>query len=372
MKLDDIRQILALTQIEGIGSVLARKLLQHFHSPEEIFKASPQRLMQVDGIGKMVCQHIKNAQLAFAKAELELKYIQKHAISCIPITDADYPAYLKQCPDAPVLLFSSGNTVWHNRRVISIVGTRKVTPYGVDFCRKLLDALKPYNPIIVSGFAYGVDITAHAYALDIGLTTVGVWAHGFEHIYPKEHRKFVGRMEQNGGFLTEFWHNAYPDKENFVRRNRIVAGISEATIVIESADSGGSLITAKLANDYSREVFALPGRISDKYSQGCNHLIKTNQASLLTSADDIVYMLNWDRAKKRAQAQPLAMQLGLFDCLTDEEQKIITYLQQNTRSEIDWIALGCEMPVFLVNSLLLQLELKGLVRMYQGKICELV
>jgi DNA processing protein len=372
MTLNDIRHILALTQIEGIGSVLARKLLQHFNDPEEIFKTTPQKLMQIEGIGKMVCQNLKNKHIAFAKAEKELNYIQKHDIQCLSIIHAQYPEYLKQCPDAPVLLFSSGNTVWHNRRVISIVGTRKVTPYGIDFCRKLLDTLIPYNPIIVSGFAYGVDIVAHAHALDIGLTTVGVWAHGFEHMYPKDHRKYVARMEQNGGFLTEFWHNAYPDKENFVRRNRIVAGISEATIVIESADSGGSLITAKLANDYSREVFALPGRISDKYSQGCNHLIKTNQASLLTSADDLVYMLNWDRNKKRAQSPPLAMQLGLFETLTSEEQKIITYLQNHTRSEVDWIALGCEMPVFLVNSLLLQLELKGLVRMYQGKMCEII
>lgn len=372
MKLNDIRHILALTQIEGIGSVLARKLLQHFKDPEEIFKTSPQKLMQIDGIGKMVCQKLKEHHVAFAKAEVELKYIQKHDIHCLSITDADYPEFLKQCPDAPVLLFSSGNTVWNQRRVISIVGTRKVTPYGVDFCRRLLDGVKAYDPIIVSGFAYGVDIVAHAYALDIGLTTVGVWAHGFEHIYPKDHRKYVTKMEQNGGFLTEFWHHAYPDKENFVRRNRIVAGISEATIVIESADSGGSLITAKLANDYSREVFAVPGRVTDKYSQGCNHLIKTNQASLITSAEDLVYMLNWDRNKKKAVAQPLAMQMGLFDSLTEEEQKLITYLQNHTRSEVDWIAIGCEMPVFLVNSLLLQLELKGLVRMYQGKMCELV
>ena len=208
--------------------------------------------------------------------------------------DENYPDRLKHCIDGPVLLFSSGNIDLKNRKIISIVGTRQITSYGTEFCRKLIEDLAPLDPIIVSGFAYGVDIVAHQLAMDHNLQTIGVVAHGLNQIYPKPHKKYVAKMEQNGGFMTEFWSTSNPDKENFVRRNRIVAGMTEATIVIESADRGGSLITANMANDYNRDVFAVPGRITDKYSQGCNNLIKTQKANVLTSAADLIYNLNWD------------------------------------------------------------------------------
>src|SRR5690606_4799607 len=229
----------------------------------------------------------------------------------------NYPEKLKHCSDAPILLFSTGNFDLNHRKVLSVVGTRQITSYGTAFCKKLIKDLTEINPIIVIGFALGTDITAHLSAIENGLQTVGVLAHGFDRIYPPSHKKYVRQMEENGGFLTEFWSGSIPDKENFVKRNRIVAGISDATIVIESASKGGSLITANLANDYSREVFSVPGKTTDKYSQGCNNLIKTQRANLLTSVDDILYMLNWDLKPKKEKV----IQKQLFLDLNPEEQK---------------------------------------------------
>jgi DNA processing protein len=247
------------------------------------------------------------------------------------------------------------------------VGTRQITSNGTEFCKKFLEDLAPLNPIIVSGFAYGVDIVAHQLAMDHGLQTIGVLAHGLNQIYPKTHKKYMAKMEQNGGFLTEFWSSSNPDKENFVRRNRIVAGMSEATIVVESADKGGSLITANMANDYNREVFAVPGRITDKYSQGCNTLIKTQKAQLLTSAADLIYHLNWD-----LQTATKSVQKQLFVSLDPEEQKIYDYLLQSGKEVLDSIAIDCQMPTYKLSSLLLNMELKGVIRPLPGKLFEAI
>jgi DNA processing protein len=257
---------------------------------------------------------------------------------------------------------------FENRKMISIVGTRQITSYGMDFCKKLIEDLAIFNPIIVSGFAYGVDIVAHQAAMDNGLQTIGVLAHGLNQIYPKTHKKYVAKMEDNGGFLTEFWSNSNPDKENFVRRNRIVAGMSEATVVIESAEKGGSLITAMIANDYNRDVFAVPGRISDKFSQGCNHLIKTQRANLMTSAADLVYILNWELETKTTKP----VQKQLFVSLDGDEKKIYDYLQQNGKQILDIVALECDFPIFRISSILLNMELKGVIRPLPGKLFEAI
>jgi len=248
------------------------------------------------------------------------------------------------------------------------VGTRQVTSYGADFTRKLIEDLAPLNPVVVSGFAYGVDIVAHQAAIDCGLQTIGVLAHGLNQVYPKTHKKYIAKMEQNGGFLTEFWSSSSPERENFIKRNRIVAGMTEATIVIESAEKGGSLITANIANDYNRDVFAVPGRSSDKYSQGCNNLIKTQRANLLTSAADIVYMLNWELEEKNSKP----IQKQLFISLDSEEQKIYDFLQKNGKELLDIIALECEFPIFKISSLLLNMELKGVIRPLPGKLFEVI
>jgi len=267
-----------------------------------------------------------------------------------------------------VVLFQSGAIDLQHRKLISIVGTRQVTSYGADFCRKLIEDLAPLNPVIVSGFAYGVDIVAHQTAIDCDLQTIGVLAHGLNQIYPKIHKRYIAKMEQNGGFMTEFWSASSPERENFIKRNRIVAGMTEATIVIESAEKGGSLITANIANDYNRDVFAVPGRSSDKYSQGCNNLIKTQRANLLTSAADIVYMLNWELEKKNAKP----IQKQLFVTLDSEEQKIYDFLQKNGKELLDIIALECEFPIFKISSLLLNMELKGVIRPLPGKLFEAI
>ena len=361
----ELLHLLALLKIEGVGDIVAKKLLNHCGSAEKIFQTKSSFLSAIDGIGQVLIKKLKDKSV-FKLAESELKFIQDNTINLLYYQDENYPNRLKHCIDAPVLMFASGNLNFNNRKIISIVGTREITSYGTEFCKKLIEDLAPLNPIIVSGFAYGVDIVAHKTAMDCNLQTIGVIAHGLNQVYPKVHKKYVAKMEENGGFLTEFWSTSNPEKENFVKRNRIVAGISEATIVIESAEKGGSLITANLANDYNRDVFAVPGRISDKFSQGCNNLIKTQRANLLTSAADLIYILNWEFEQNEHQV----IQKKLFVSLDNEEQKIYNYLQQQGKQELDTIALECGFPVFRTSSFLVNMELKGVIRPLPGKLFE--
>ncbi|MGL2988501.1 DNA-processing protein DprA [Flavobacterium sp. RSSA_27] len=358
--------LLALQSIEGVGDILAKKLIHHFGDAESVLKAKSHQLAAIDGIGAILLKNMKNRSI-YQKAESELNFIQNNGISVAYFQEENYPERLKHCFDSPLLLFSAGNLNVNQQKIISIVGTRQITSNGTEFCKKFIEDLAPLNPLIVSGFAYGVDIVAHQVAMDFGLQTIGVLAHGLNQIYPKTHKKYMAKMEQNGGFLTEFWSSSNPDKENFVRRNRIVAGMSEATIVIESAEKGGSLITATMANDYNRDVFAVPGRVSDKYSQGCNTLIKTQKAQLLTSAADLVYHLNWD-----LKIETKSVQKQLFVSLEPEEQKIYDYLLQSGKEMLDSIAIDCQLPTFKLSSLLLNMELKGVIRPLPGKLFEAI
>jgi DNA processing protein len=362
----DLFYLLALQRVEGVGDIMAKKLLTHCGSAEAVFKTKTQQLAAIDGVGTHLLKNLKD-QSVFDKANKELEFIKSNAIKVAHFHDDEYPERLKHCIDGPVLLFSSGNIDLKNRKIISIVGTRQITSYGTEFCRKLIEDLAPLDPVIVSGFAYGVDIVAHQFAMEYDLQTIGVVAHGLNQIYPKPHKKYVAKMEENGGFMTEFWSASNPDKENFVRRNRIVAGMTEATIVIESADRGGSLITANLANDYNRDVFAVPGRVTDKYSQGCNNLIKTQKANVLTSAADLVYILNWDIQK---ESKPVQKQL--FVTLDDDEQKVYDYLLKTGKELMDIIALRCDFPIYRISGLLLNMELKGVVRPLPGKLFEAI
>lgn len=366
MKEDDLLYVLALQKVDGVGDVMAKKLIAHCGSAEEVFKTPKNKLASINQISSIIIKNLTDKSI-FEKAEKELQYIQNHQIQTMYFQDDNYPMRLKHCYDGPVLLFSAGNIDLQNPRIISIVGTRQITSHGTEFCRKLISDLAPLNPIIVSGFAYGVDIVAHQAAMDMGLQTIAVVAHGMSQIYPAVHKKYVRRIEENGGFLTEFWSGGNPDKENFVRRNRIVAGMSEATIVIESAERGGSLITANLANDYNRDVFAVPGRTSDKYSQGCNNLIKTQKANLLTSAADVMYILNWELENRKK-----VIQKQLFITLEPDEQIVFDYLQVNGKSEMDLIAINCNLPIYKLSSILLNLELKGVARPLPGKMFEAI
>lgn len=366
MRHEELFYLLALQKISGIGDVVAKKLVTHCGSAKDVFNAKAANLKSIDGVGWIRLRNLKDST-AFVAAESELQYISDNKIQVSSFLDPEYPSRLKHCIDGPLLLFSSGCISMQNQKVISIVGTRQVTSYGAEFCRNLIAELTPLNPIIVSGFAYGVDIIAHEAALENNMQTVGVVAHGLNQVYPKSHKKYVARIERNGGFMTEFWSTSEPEKENFVKRNRIVAGISEATIVIESADRGGSLITANFANEYNRDVFAVPGRISDRYSMGCNNLIKTQKANMLTSAADLIYLLGWE-----LENRPKPVQKQLFVNLNPDEQKVYDHLQKSGKQLLDIVALECGIQVYKMSSLLLNMELKGVVRPLPGKLFEAV
>jgi DNA processing protein len=358
--------LLALLKIDGVGDIMAKKLLNSCGDAASVFKTKNTQLAGIDGVGTILLKNLKDKSV-FEKAESEINFIKSNKINTSFYLDESYPERLKHCFDAPVLIFTGGNIDFNNKKIISIVGTRQITSYGTEFCKKLIEDLAPLNPIIVSGFAYGVDIVAHQAAMDFGLQTIGVLAHGLNQIYPRTHKKYMAKMEENGGFITEFWSNSTPDKEKFVRRNRIVAGMTEATIVIESADKGGSLITANMANEYNRDVFAVPGRVTDKYSQGCNNLIKIQKANVLTNAADLIYMLNWDIESKSP-----GIQKQLFIDLDSDEQIIYDFLLKNGKELLDIIALKCDFPIFKMSGILLNMELKGVIRPLPGKLFEVI
>lgn len=363
---EELLAILRLQATQNIGDVTAKKLIKTIGTAKAIFQQKVSLIEKINGIGKYVTNHLFDEKY-LRLAETELNYIIKNSIKYAYFLNEDYPLHLKQCIDAPILIFKDGNINLDNPRIISVVGTRNITAYGRNFCNELITNLAEYNPIIVSGFAYGVDITAHKSAIENNLQTIAVLAHGLDEIYPKTHKKYIHQVNENGGFLTEFWHNKKPLRENFLKRNRIVAGISKATIVIESAEKGGSLVTADIANSYNKDVFALAGRVEDTFSKGCNNLIKNNQAHLLTSANDIVKMLNWDLQKTKTSTPK---QTELFVNLTQEEQKIYDYLQQNGKQLLDIIALDCAIPIYQLSSILLQMELKGIIKPLPGKLFE--
>ncbi|MBU2995929.1 DNA-processing protein DprA [Cellulophaga baltica] len=356
---------LRLQRIPNIGDVTAKKLISHCGSPTTIFEDKLQNLLKIEGIGTFTLKNLFNEKY-LKEAEEEFRYIKQENIKVTYFLDADYPNYLKHCIDGPILLFKKGNIQLENRKIIGVVGTRKITSYGTAFCEKLIEDLAPLNPIIVSGFAYGVDICIQKAAIKHGLQTIGCLAHGLNQIYPKVHAKYTSEVEQNGGFFTEFWSNSSPERENFLKRNRIVAGMSEATIVVESAEKGGSLVTADIAHSYNRDVFAVPGRAGDKYSAGCNTLIKQQKAQMLTSAADLVYALGWQLDDKKNKT----IQRQLFIDLDESEQKIHNYLQSNGKQLLDSIALDCQMPIFKVSSTLLNMEMKGVIRPLPGKLFE--
>lgn len=367
LKDEKLLAILRLQKSKAIGDILAKKLIVNVGDVQQIFKEKIASLQKINGIGVNVLKHLfdkKNIQFA----EAELKYIQENNINYTYFLENDYPKNLHNCIDSPILMFKDGNINFNNHKIISIVGTRNMSSYGRDFITKLIDDLTEYNPIIVSGFAYGVDICAHKRAVKNNLQTVAVLAHGFETIYPKVHKKYIHQINENGGFLTEFWSEEQPLRENFLKRNRIVAGISKATIIVESAAKGGSLVTADIANSYNRDVFALPGRATDIYSKGCNNLIKNNKAELLTSANDVVRLLNWDIKEKPKKV----IQKQLFLELNSNEQKVYDYLLKEGKQLLDIIALDSGIPLFQLSSILLQMEMKGILKPLPGKLFEIV
>jgi DNA processing protein len=353
-----------LTFIKNIGPMLAKSLIAHFGDAEQVFKTSRAKLMRVPGIGEKRLGDI-DLSAALFRAEEELRFIEKNEIQVIFYTDKTYPKRLKNCADGPVLLYAKGNFDLNPQHVISIVGTRNATEYGKQLCRQLVEELQQYNALIVSGLALGIDVCAHKESLKQNLTTVGVLGHGLDRIYPAQNRSIAEKMLDNGGLLTEFPSGTIPDRENFPQRNRIVAGMADATVVIEASIKGGALITAEIANSYNRDVFTFPGRISDEFSEGCNFLIRNNKAALLTCAADLAYSLGWERAD---DTQPPKEQLTLFMDLSADERIIFNVIHEHKAPmAIDDLTIKTNMPMSLLAMNLLNMEMQGFIRSLPGK-----
>jgi DNA processing protein len=356
-----IHQI-ALTLIKSVGHVTAKNLLAHFGSAEAIFTADKSELLTVGGIGELTARQILNTNALSLAAE-QLGVIRQHKIEVLFYTGERYPWRLRECYDAPVLLYYKGNADLNHSRIVSIVGTRNATAYGQALCRQLAETLAPYNVLIVSGLAYGIDVAAHKESLSSNIPTIGVLGHGLDRMYPAGHRQIAGKMLNNGGLLSEFPLGTEPYKDNFPKRNRIIAGISDLTIVVEAAMKGGALITAEIAGSYNRDVFAFPGRTSDIYSQGCNFLIKTNRAGLITHPKDLIYYMGWDDAQVVTPDKQMEIPLHL----STEETKILTILRNSSLS-IDELGTAAGIQQNKLAIYLLGLELKGLIIATPGKV----
>ncbi len=358
----EIQYALALQETKGVGCVTAKKLINNYGSAVELFKAHQQNDIKSEiNIGVFKKLFSKDSLL---KAEKELKIAGEKNLICLYFKNSNYPKHLLNCADAPVVLFKDGDTEINNfDKIISIVGTRNMTPYGRDFCKELILSLKNYQPLIVSGFAFGIDICAHTEALKNNIPTLAVLAHGYGTLYPKEHKRYYGELKESGGFLSEFTYNEPPYRENFLKRNRIVAGMSQATIVIESAKKGGALVTADIANSYHKDVYAAPGRTTDIYSKGCNQLIKQNKAALITSGEDLIYQLGW--SEKSVSTQKI-VQPTLFIDLQGEELQVYNLLEKEGLY-MDQISRNCKIPIYKIANIIFQLEMKGLVKVLPGK-----
>lgn len=355
----------ALSGIPGVGPVLSRSLVSFCGSAEEVFKAKEKHLSKIPGIGFKVLESIINHS-AFERAEKELLFIEKNKIKPLFITDEDYPKRLRNCYDAPVMLYYKGTADLNVQKVISVVGTRNSTDYGKDICRTLMADLKQHNPLVISGLAYGIDGAAHKEALKNEIPTVGVMAHGMDRIYPALHKVMSEKMLDCGGLITEYMSETIPDRENFPKRNRIIAGLADVTIVVEASIKGGALITAELANSYNRDVFAYPGRIHDEFSSGCNYLIKTNRASLITKVADLEYLLGW--ADKPVQVKN---QLSLLLHLSDDEQIIADILTGKGSMAIDELAILTGFQQSKLAITILGMEMQGMVIALPGKVYKL-
>lgn len=358
---------IALSLIPGIGGVLAKNLVAYIGSVDGVFREPYKTLVKIPGIGAINAKRIRNKEV-FRRAELELDFIEKYGINIHFYTDSDYPRRLKNCIDSPVVLYTKGNMNLNELRVVSIVGTRHATDYGKKLCDELVEnfSARNYKVLIVSGLAYGIDIHAHKAALKYNLPTAAVVGHGLDKIYPSLHAEIARKMLDNGGIVSDFPSKTKIDPSNFVRRNRIVAGLADATIVVESAIKGGALITAEIAFSYNRDVFAFPGRTDDIYSKGCNHLIRKNGANLIQSIDDLEYFMGWDPVKNEKIVQP-----SLFTDLTPEEENVVNLLTNEGPLFIDQISSELKMPGSKVSSLLMTMEFKNLLVAMPGKMYRL-
>ncbi|WP_162426373.1 DNA-processing protein DprA [Pontibacter pudoricolor] len=357
----------AITQIPGIGPQLTRQLVSYCGSPHGVFHAPPGKLQKIPGIGPVAYKNLtQGTKQALLQAEKLLKQAEQHDVQLLFYTSPKYPDRLKQIADAPTLLYFRGNGNLNQRRIISIVGTRQVSNYGQAITEKIVADLASYNVLIVSGLAYGIDIVSHRAAIQAGLPTIGVMASGPDIVYPAVHRKYAERMLTQGGLLTENTFGTKPDAPRFPARNRIIAGMSDCTIVVEAALKSGTLITADLAHGYDKEVMAVPGNITSPVSEGPNHLIKNHKAAIYTSVQDLVELLNWD-LEDETQARKQKLQTFSPEEYTLDEMKVLNILQLTQDEHMDNISWKTQIPVSLLASVLLTLEFKGMVKAMPGK-----
>ena len=364
---NDLLYQVALTRVPNIGDVHAKALVNVYGNAAAVFKAPKKQLEHIEGIGTVRANSIKHFN-DFKTCEEEIFFIEKYKISPLFITDKNYPQRLLNCYDSPALLYYRGCANLNAAKIVSIVGTRNNSEYGKQVCEKMMEGLSNQNILIISGLAFGIDTIAHKAALKNNLQTIGVLAHGLDMIYPPQNKTLAKQMIDMGGLLTDFKSNTNPDKQNFPKRNRIVAGMCDAVVVIESSKKGGSLITAELGNGYNKDVFAIPGRTNDTKSEGCNYLIKNNKAALINSADDFLEMMNWSSTPKPSAKK----QRELFIELSLDEKIVVDILQQQESIQIDELYFKSGLSSSAVATALLILEMQNVVASLPGKVYKLL
>lgn len=359
-----LKHKIALGLIPRIGDINARKLVSHLGSVEAVFSEPWRNLVKIPGIGTELAKYITDHSYLEA-AEKESLYVTKNNIKTYFYLDKDYPYRLAQCEDSPVVFFFKGDCDLDSPKILSVVGTRNATVRGKELCDKIIKGLAAHHPdlIVVSGLAYGIDIASHKAALSCNLKTIAVLGHGLKTIYPSVHRSVANTIAGQGGLLSDFLSGALPERNNFIKRNRIIAGISDATLIVESGIKGGALITADIAGSYNRDVLAVPGRPDDQWSAGCNNLIKHSKAALVETAEDVEYFLNW----LPAESKPV-VQRTLFTELDESEKSIFELISSENEISVDFICRSLNIPVFKLSAILLQMELKGLIKCYPGNI----
>jgi len=361
---------IALTLVPGIGPVNGKNLVSYCGSAKAVFNLPKARLLKIPGVGKKTIEAIANANEVFDKANKELEFLRQNNINTIFYTQSNYPQRLKQCADGPLLLYQKGEANLNPNKIIAIVGTRKVSEYGKKIVSILVEGLKQYEATIISGLAYGVDFQAHKNAVENDICNIAVLGHGLHTVYPAANKNVANKILNNGCLLSEFISGTKPDRENFPKRNRIVAGMADATIVVESATKGGAVITAYLAQGYNRDVFAVPGKTTDSNSAGCNNLIKKNIAGLIENAEDLAYQLGWDA---QAATNPKTNQRTLLIALNDDEQLLYNVLKDTEKAlSVDQLSLKSEFTLSKTTSTLLNLELQNIVKVMPGSRYKLV
>lgn len=350
---------IAITKIPKVGPITARNLISYCGSVNAVFKANKKALEKIPGVGPKTAATLLKKEY-FKIAEKELKFIEQKGITPLFFLDEVYPQRLKPLDDAPLMLYYKGTADLNYPRIVAVVGTRKPSKISSILCEELVEDLKAYNVLIISGLAYGIDAVAHKKSIALGMETVGVLGHGLNQIYPAQHRQLAEKMLDQGGLLTEFTSDSKPEASHFPMRNRIVAGMCDALVVVETGKKGGSMITAQYGNEYSKDVFAIPGNIKDTHSEGANHLIKTHRAALIQSAEDIGYIMRWEEATEDSADK-------IVIPLTPEEQTIADLMKQSVEIGIDQLTIESTFPPNEVASLLLTMEFKGLVKSLPGK-----